>query len=154
MPFRWNASIDSSANLKHKLRNCLLALGRRIKPPFILLLTVFSSVHEHAWLIAERIFKLFVWGAFAASIAALGRKTDDELIRAASIVLFSIHGWAMGVTLANVWIHSLEKADMFRFNRVKVLCWSLLVGGTLSLSLNRWLFYVISALLENGLLGD
>lgn len=98
---------------------------------------------RYDWIVAERVFTLFVWGVAASALAALGRETDDWQLTVTSSALFCLHGLATGVSIAAIPRHFLRRGSP---RSMAILAHSL--GFLMSVLFYLWMAGVFSKIIQ------
>lgn len=103
---------------------------------------------QYGWIVAKRVFNLFVWGAAAAALSTLGIATDDWQLRVTSRFLFVLHGIACAESFKAVQEHFLSKLNAQNGSRPRATILTRILGFLISILVVLWMVSVFSKLIQ------
>ena len=103
---------------------------------------------QYGWIVAKRVFMLFIWGAAAAALASLGRELNDWQLRVTSSVLFFLHGVACAESFSVVQKHFLSKYHAHNDSSPRVAILTRILGFLISMLVLLWMVAVFSKMIQ------
>ena len=144
--------IESQNNDTSALQRCAAKVNKSLaqidRALGVVLMQWARYSEQYGWIVAKRVFMLFVWGVAAAALATLGRETDDWQLRVTSSVLFGLHGIACAESFRAVQEHFLSRVNAPNGSRPRVAILTRILGFLISILVLLWMVNVFSKMIQ------